>query len=254
MDQLVLNALKGIPLVEPGDDIAELIYKAILVNKIQVDEGDIFVIAQKIISKSENRYVYLNKITPSSEAVLLGRQTKKDPRLVEVILRESNKVVRSRVGVIVVENKLGFVHANAGIDRSNIESNDNNPKVLLLPEFPDESALTLKTALDLKFKENIGIIINDSAGRAWRNGTTGIAIGSSGVMTLSDLRGKKDLYGRSLEVTQIGLGDEVASAASILMGQADEGLPVILVKGFKVPKLDQSAKELLREANQDLFR
>ncbi|MDG2061514.1 MAG: coenzyme F420-0:L-glutamate ligase [SAR86 cluster bacterium] len=254
MNDLILKSLESIPLIEPGDDLPQIIYDSIVKLSLDIQDGDIFVIAQKVVSKSENRYVYLNEVKPSIEAIALSKETKKDPRLVQVILQESERVVRTREGVIVVENKLGFVHANAGIDRSNIDSLDNNPKVLLLPKDPDKSAEDIRLSLEKKLHVKLGVIINDSAGRAWRNGTTGIAIGSSGVLTLSDLRGKKDLYGRLLEVTQIGLGDELASSASILMGQADEGLPVVLIKGLMLPTVEQSAKELLRLADQDLFR
>ena len=156
--------------------------------------------------------------------------------------------------VIVVENKLGFVHANAGIDRSNIDSNANNPMVLLLPENPDLSAEGIRKDLSRLLKKPIGIIINDSAGRAWRNGIVGIAIGSSGVTALTDLRGQKDLYGKVLEVTEVGLADELASAASILMGQGDEGLPVVLIKGLQLGEDKEGSQILIRPVEDDLFR
>lgn len=254
LKNLSLIALDGIPLIAPKDSIPLIIKDAVVNNKLSVNDGDIFVIAQKIISKSENRFVYLNDISPSSEAVNLSLKTQKDPRLVQIILDESIRVVRSRIGVIVVENKIGLVHANAGIDKSNIDSQDSNPKVLLLPINPDSSAKKIKNDLDKIYNCSVGVIINDSSGRAWRNGTTGIAIGSSGALTLSDLRGHKDLYGRPLEITQIGIGDEIASAASILMGQADEGLPVVLIKGLANLETHQKANDLIREPNQDLFR
>tara|TARA_Y100000588_G_scaffold18051_1_gene18659 strand:+ start:1785 stop:2549 length:765 start_codon:yes stop_codon:yes gene_type:complete len=252
--KLDLIALDNIPLISPGDKLADVIFKSINKSELIIDEGDILVLAQKIVSKAEDRYVSLNKITPSGEAELLAKKTAKDPRLVELILQESKEVVRYRKGVIVVENKLGFVHANAGIDRSNIDSNANNPMVLLLPENPDLSAEGIRKDLSRLLKKSIGIIINDSAGRAWRNGIVGIAIGSSGVTALTDLRGQKDLYGKVLEVTEVGLADELASAASILMGQGDEGLPVVLIKGLQLGEDKEGSQILIRPVEDDLFR
>ena len=254
MKKLNLIALDNIPLISPGDRLADVIFHSMNTSEVTIDEGDILVLAQKIVSKAENRYVSLNKIIPSDKANLLARKTAKDPRLVELILQESKEVVRHRKGVIVVENKLGFVHANAGIDRSNIDSNANDPKVLLLPENPDLSAEVIRKDLSLLLKKSIGIIINDSAGRAWRNGIVGIAIGSSGVTALTDLRGQKDLYGKVLEVTEVGLADELASAASILMGQGDEGLPVVLIKGLQLGEDKEGSQILIRPVEDDLFR
>ena len=249
-----LTAVDNIPLVSPNDNIAKIIFSAVKTEKIKVEEGDIFVIAQKIVSKAENRYEFLNKIIPSKESIDLAKKTDKDARLVELILRESKKVVRYRKGVIVVEHKLGFIHANAGIDRSNIDTDSTNPKVLLLPENPDRSASNLKKDLSRLFNRSVGVIINDSAGRAWRNGIVGIGIGSSGVTVLSDLRGKKDLYERTLEITEVGMTDELASAASILMGQANEGLPVIIVNGLIPSQDNRGANALIRSEKDDLFR
>ena len=254
MNNLELIALEGIPLVEPGDDIADIIFSSLEKHQFKLRDGDVFVIAQKIISKSENRYAYLNQINPTSEALRLSKETNKDPKLVQLILNESTKVVRNRKGVIVVEHKLGFVHANAGIDKSNIKSEKENPRVLLLPKDPDLSALKIKEKIMKRTNFKIGIIINDSSGRAWRNGIVGIAIGSSGVDVLLDLRGHKDLYGNSLEVTEVGKADEIASAASLLMGQANQAFPVVLVKGLSVSDDKRDAKALLRDPSEDLFR
>ena len=254
MNNLELIALEGIPLVEPGVDIADIIFSSLEEHKFKLKDGDVFVIAQKIISKSENRYAYLNQINPTSEALHLSKETNKDPKLVQLILNESTKVVRNRKGVIVVEHKLGFVHANAGIDKSNIKSEKENPRVLLLPKDPDLSALKIKEKIMKRTNFKIGIIINDSSGRAWRNGIVGIAIGSSGVDVLLDLRGHKDLYGNSLEVTEVGKADEIASAASLLMGQANEAFPVVLVRGLAVSDDKRDAKALLRDPSEDLFR
>ena len=254
MRQLNIFALEKIPLISPGDNLAKIIFTALKKSKLVIQDGDVFVIAQKIVSKAENRYVTLSEILPSKKASVLAQKTDKDPRLVELILRESKKVVRFRKGVIVVEHKLGFIHANAGIDRSNIESDSLNPRVLLLPKNPDLSAQQLQKELSKFLRKKVGVIINDSTGRAWRNGIVGIAIGCSGVSVLSDLRGQKDLYGRTLEVTEVGIADELASSASILMGQSNEGLPVVIIQGLKLSKDKRGSKALLRLAKDDLFR
>lgn len=254
MKNLQLIAIEGIPLIEPGDNLAKIIIQAVKEQKIKLKSGDILVIAQKIVSKSENRYAYLKEVIPSSEAFRIAKKTEKDPKLVQLILNESARVIRYKKGLMVVENKLGFVHANAGIDKSNIEINNDNPKVLLLPKNPDGSALSIKKGIFRKIELNLGIIINDSSGRAWRKGIVGIAIGSSGVEALSDLRGKTDLYGNTLEITEVGKADEIASAASLLMGQADEGFPVILVKGITASNEVSDVKSLLRDRSEDLFR
>ena len=254
MKNLQLIAIEGIPLIEPGDNLVKIIIQAVKEQKIKLKSGDILVIAQKIVSKSENRYAYLKEVIPSSEAFRIAKKTEKDPKLVQLILNESARVIRYKKGLMVVENKLGFVHANAGIDKSNIEINNDNPKVLLLPKNPDGSALSIKKGIFRKIELNLGIIINDSSGRAWRKGIVGIAIGSSGVEALSDLRGKTDLYGNTLEITEVGKADEIASAASLLMGQADEGFPVILVKGVTASNEVSDVKSLLRDRSEDLFR
>ena len=254
MRQLNIFALEKIPLIIPGDNLAKIIFNALKKSKLVIQDGDVFVIAQKIVSKAENRYVTLSEILPSKKASVLAQKTDKDPRLVELILRESKKIVRFRKGVIVVEHKLGFIHANAGIDRSNIESDSLNPRVLLLPKNPDLSAQQLQKELSKFLRKKVGIIINDSSGRAWRNGIVGIAIGCSGVSVLSDLRGQKDLYGKTLEVTEVGIADELASSASILMGQSNEGLPVVIIQGLKLSNDKRGSKALLRLAKDDLFR
>ena len=254
MKKIELIALEDIPLINQGDNLVEIILKALEKNKVSLNDGDILVIAQKIISKSEGRYAFLNEISPSQEAKDLANKTDKDPRLVQLILNESKEVIRYRKGVIVVENNLGLIHANAGIDRSNLESDNDNPRVLLLPVDPDKSATEIKIEVLKQTEIKIGVIINDSSGRAWRNGIVGIAIGSSGAEVLSDLRGESDLFGNTLEVTEVGIADEIASAASLLMGQGKEGLPVILVKGMKKSSDMNNAKALIRKASEDLFR
>ena len=254
MKNLELLAIENIPLIEPGDDLVSILIQTIKEEKIKLRRGDILVNAQKVVSKSENRYVYLNDETPSSEAIRIAKNSDKDPKLVQLILNESIKVIRQGRGVIVVENKLGFIHANAGIDKSNIESDTDNPKVLLLPKDPDNSALKIKEEIFRQTELKVGIIINDSSGRAWRKGIVGIAIGSSGVEVLLNLRGQKDLYGNALEITEVGRVDEIASAASLLMGQANEGLPVIIVRGIPETSKVNNVKSILRDKSEDLFR
>jgi coenzyme F420-0:L-glutamate ligase/coenzyme F420-1:gamma-L-glutamate ligase len=215
----------------------------------------VIVLAQKIVSKAENRYRDLQTITPSAKAEKYAAETGKDARLVELILQESQRVLRHRFGSMVVEHKLGFVHANAGIDQSNLPDNTQSQKALLLPENPDASAQRLRTTLQTQHGVTIAVVINDSFGRAWRLGTCGIAIGVAGFEPLLDLRGAPDLFGRTLEITQVGIGDEIAAAASLLMGQADESVPVVIVRGLQLPVQETaSVQSLLRKPHEDLFR
>lgn len=210
------------------------------------------VLAQKIVSKSEDRIVSLDRVTPSARAVELGKAVLKDPRLVELILRESKEVLRAVPNVLIVEHRLGFVMANAGIDHSNVEGDED--QVLLLPADPDGSARRLRD----RFKEiagvEVGVIINDSWGRAWRMGTTGAAIGVAGVPALVDMRGLPDLNGRILRVTEVAHADEIAAAASLVMGQSNEGQPAVIVRGLGPPARDGNGQELVRPKKMDLFR
>jgi coenzyme F420-0:L-glutamate ligase/coenzyme F420-1:gamma-L-glutamate ligase len=224
--------------------------------KITLQDGDILVLAQKIVSKVEDRWVNLNTIHPSSKANELGNQIQKDPRIIELILRESNNIIRTRVGTIIVEHRLGFICANAGIDHSNVvgEGKLKEEWVLLLPEKPDESAQMIRKKLEAKSGAKLGVMIIDSHGRAWREGVVGVAIGLSGLPGLIDMRGKSDLFGYTLKITTIGAADELAAAASLVMGQADEATPIIHVRGFPYPLRDGNLKELLRPKEEDLFR
>jgi len=249
---LELLALPGIPLIREGDDLAALIIAAL--GDRQLQNGDVIVVAQKIVSKAEGRTVDLATVEPSVEAVELGQDVGKDPRLVEVILRESTRVVRSRPNLIIVEHRLGFIMANAGVDQSNVAPADGVHRVLLLPRDPDASAEALREALAQRFDATIGVIISDSFGRAWRRGTCGIAIGAAGLPSLIDLRGQPDLFGRTLEVSIIGFADEIAAAASLLQGQAAEAQPVVLVRGLAWSAPVAPAAELVRPAAEDLFR
>lgn len=253
---LVITPLMRFPMIEPGDDLSSEILSCLEDNNLPLVENDILVITQKVVSKAENRFVDLSTITPSEKAIKLGLQTEKDPRLVEVILRESNEVVRFRKGSLIVEHKLGFICASAGIDHSNIRSGskENNQSVLLLPVDPSASAMKIRDAVFSKYGKNIGVLIIDSQGRAWRNGVVGMSIGLSGIPALIDERGWKDLYGSTLEITIVGVVDELAAAASLMMGQANEGTPVVHVRGFPYKLEEGNFNDLLRSKETDLFR
>jgi coenzyme F420-0:L-glutamate ligase/coenzyme F420-1:gamma-L-glutamate ligase len=252
---LNLTALAEFPLVHAGDDLAGLILAALEANRISLAGGDILILAQKIVSKSEGRLVDLAGVTPSERAASLARQCGKDPRFVEAVLRESREVLRARPGLLVVEHRLGFVCANAGVDRSNVGDVEGEGEwVLLLPEDPDASCRRIRDRLRESSGAAVGVIINDSHGRAWRNGIVGAAIGVAGLPALVDLRGRMDLFEYQLQITQVAAADELASAASLLMGQADEALPVVHARGFPYPLRDSSTAELIRPKEQDAFR
>lgn len=249
-----LFALPGFPLVEPGDDLAGQLVAALRQGGVGLVEGDVLVIAQKVVSKAEGRYVELDDITPGERAREIARTTGKDPRHVEVVLQESDEVVKVGPHVVVAAHKLGFVMANAGIDESNIPHGSGSGRVLLLPRNPDGSAAELKRRLDCEFGVAIGIVINDSFGRPWRNGVVGVALGAAGVPSLVDRVGALDLFGRAMKVTEIGLADELAAAGSLLMGQAAEGTPVVLVRGLRIEAPSRPAAALVRSRERDMFR
>ncbi len=253
---MTLTAVPGLPLIQAGDDLAALIQAGLERAGLPLEDGDVLVVAQKIVSKAEGRRVNLAEVTPSERAVTLARPGEKDPRVVEVVLRESRRVVRAERGVLIVEHRLGFVCANAGVDHSNVagEGGRGGEWVLLLPEDPDASARLLRERLEAWSGKRLGVLVIDSHGRAWRMGTVGVAIGVSGFPALLDLRGREDLFGYHLRITQVGLADEIASAASALMGQADERRPVIHVRGMPYPLREGSVAELIRPAEEDLFR
>ena len=253
---LKLVTLADFPMIQKGDNLADIIHNTLIVNQINLQDGDVLVIAQKVISKAEGRKVDLQSVEVSVEANELAKKAEKDPRIVELILRESNKVLRHRPGLIVAEHKLGFVCANAGIDRSNVKQGEvsEDESVLLLPKDPDRSAREIRLSLEKTWDQSVGVLIIDSHGRAWRNGTVGISIGFSGLPGIVDLRGEPDLFGYDLKVTQIAVVDELAAAASLMMGQADEGLPVVHVRGFPYPFRDGSFEEIPRDLEKDLFR
>lgn len=253
---LTLTPIPGIPFIKVGDDLSAMILQALSETEIALQDGDIFVLAQKIVSKAEGRLINLVSITPSAKAIELAGQVDKDPRLVELILSESKEVLRARPGTIIVEHRLGFICANAGIDHSNVagQGNEKEEYVLLLPVNPDASAQAIRNSLEKASGVSLGVMIIDSHGRAWRLGTVGVAIGISGVPGLVDLRGRRDLFDYELRITQVGAGDELAAAASLMMGQAAEGTPVVHVRGFPYPLRPSSLNELIRPKEQDLFR
>jgi coenzyme F420-0:L-glutamate ligase/coenzyme F420-1:gamma-L-glutamate ligase len=249
---VTLTALSGIPAIRPGDDIAAILTEALTVSRRELHDGDMLVVTHKIISKAEDRYRSLADVTPSARARALAEETGKDAAMVEVILSESRQVLRSRPELIITEHRLGLVMANAGIDQSNIDGDGG--RVLLLPEDPDGSAASLRDAFRARLGVDIAVVVSDSVGRAWRNGVVGLAIGAAGIPALQDLRGRSDLDGRPLKVTQVGLADEVASAAELLMGEADEGIPAVLVQGVRWRESPVAAAALIRDPGQDLFR
>jgi coenzyme F420-0:L-glutamate ligase/coenzyme F420-1:gamma-L-glutamate ligase len=253
---LSLIPLKSLPLINPGDDLSGIIADTLVRNDLTLQDDDILVIAQKIVSKAEDRLVNLSTVTPSKTALHYAEITEKDPRLIELILSESQEVVRARKGLIVVEHRLGFISANAGIDHSNVSGSwgDAEDWVLLLPLNPDASAARLRKQLQSLFKCRLGVLIIDSHGRAWRNGTIGMTIGLSGLPGLVDLRGEVDLFDYRLRATIVAVSDELAAGASLVMGQAREGTPVVLARGFPYPLRESSLSELIRSKEFDLFR
>jgi coenzyme F420-0:L-glutamate ligase / coenzyme F420-1:gamma-L-glutamate ligase len=251
---LLLTALDGIPTVTSGADLPMLISVAAERTGLTLRNDDLLVVAQKIVSKAEGRLVRLPDVQPSERARELARRCEKDPRLVEIILQESSAVLRIRPGAIIVANRLGLVLANAGIDASNVEAPADEEAVLLLPADPDASAERIRAGLQRINGVDLAVIINDSFGRAWRLGTVGTAIGVAGCPGLLDLRGSPDRNGRALRTTEVGIADELAAAASILMGQAAEGRPVVHIRGMNFMRHDGNAAELIRPAYMDMFR
>ena len=269
---LTITPLPDIPMIQTGDDLAAIILQAVEKAGLGLADGDILVVAQKVVSKTEGRWVNLATVTPSARAVELAEQSQKDARVVELILGESREVLRVRPGSIIVEHRLGFVCASAGIDHSNVagegaqaasgegaqaassEGAQAEEWVLLLPEDPTASAQALRQRFEAASGKHLGVMIIDSHGRAWRLGVVGVAIGFAGLPGLVDLRGQPDLFGYTLRITLVGAADELAAAASLVMGQAAEGTPVVHVRGFPYPLREGSLQELLRPKEQDMFR
>lgn len=253
-NRVEIIGLTGVPMVQPGDDLAALAISALVDAAIAPAPGDVLVVAQKIVSKAENRFVDVASVTPSDAARKLAEETKKDAHFCEVVLSESKRVVRRRENLIIAEHQHGWVMANAGIDHSNVAPGDGHERVLLLPVDPDASARALREELVASYGVPIAVIISDSFGRPFRRGTVGIALGSAGLPALIDWRGHPDLFGRPLEVTETGFADEIAAAASLVMGQADEAVPIVLVRGLSWTAPDADAAALVRPPEHDLFR
>ena len=252
--ELTLRALDGVPMVKAGDDLAAIILDALSASGQSLRDGDVVVLAQKIVSKAEGRMVELSGIAPSAKAIEIAAQSDKDPRVVELILQESDEILRVRPGAVIVGHRLGFVAANAGIDQSNIGNGPEDDRVLLLPLDPDGTCARLRGELKARAGVDVVVMIIDSIGRAWRNGTVGTAIGLSGMAGLLDLRTKPDMFGRPLKTSELGLADELASAASLIMGQASEGRPIVLARGVPYARREGNAHELIRPKEIDLFR
>ena len=252
--QVTITGLRGVPLVGAGDDLAAIALAAYRDSDLLPEDGDVLVVAQKIVSKSEGRLVDVAAVAPSPEAVALAREVDKDPRLVEVILSESRRIVRHRPNLVIAEHRRGWVMANAGIDHSNVAPDSGGELVLLLPLDPDASAAALRDGLAAATGKRLAVIISDSFGRPFRRGTVGIALGAAGLPAVIDWRGQPDLFGRKLEVTETGFADEIAAAASLVMGQADEATPIALVRGLSWSAPEVPAAELIRPPEHDLFR
>ena len=250
--RLELFALPGLPMVREGDDLPALILAGLDRAGQVLRDRDVVVVAQKIVSKAEGRMVDLGDVVPSARAIALAAEVGKDPRIVEVVMSESTKVVRSRPNLMIMQHRLGFVMANAGVDQSNVAESDGGHRALLLPLDPDGSARAIRAALEAQ--ANVGVIISDSFGRPWRRGTAGVAIGSAGIPSVIDLRGQLDLFGRKLEVSIIGFADEIAAAASLLQGQAAEAQPVVVLRGLTWTAPDTPVAEVIRPAEEDLFQ
>ncbi len=254
MTEVSLTAVPHIPEIHPGDNLADILLNALDAANIKLADGDVLAVAQKIVSKAENRLVRLADVSPGPQAQEVAALTEKDPRLVELILQESESISRMKAGVLVTRHRLGFTSANAGIDRSNVGRQAGEEMVLLLPMAPDASAEALRQAVQQQTGAAVGVIITDSHGRPFRLGTVGVAIGVAGLVALWDRRGEADRDGHILQYTDVGVADEIAAAAGLVMGQGSEGRPVVLVRGLKLPPQTGRASDLIRPAALDLYR
>lgn len=251
---LALYPLMDFPRIVPGDNLGAIMVSSLRENDLLPGPGDVLIVAQKVVSKAEGRYMRLSDVVAGSRAQEIAALAGKDPRVVELILRESRSVLRVVPGIIIVEHRLGYIHANAGIDSSNLPQDSEDPQVLLLPEDPDGSARYLQRSLEEAFGAQVPVIINDSMGRAWRKGTVGLAIGAVGMTPLHNQVGEKDLYDNILQATETAIIDELAAAASLVMGQAAEGRPAVLARGVDFTPSAQGFAGVLREPQMDLFR
>jgi coenzyme F420-0:L-glutamate ligase/coenzyme F420-1:gamma-L-glutamate ligase len=253
MREVQLLGLSSAREIRAGDDLIRWVQGMCVEAAVTPRAGDALVLAQKVVSKSEGRIVRLDTVSPSGEARQLAKTTGKDPRIVELILGESIAVVRATPFVLIVRHRTGVVLANAGIDRSNVKQEGEGESVLLWPQDPDASALRLHRAASVTFGVRLPVIINDSLGRAWRRGTIGTAIGAAGLPCLLDMRGEQDRHGFKLQTTEVGAADEIAAAASIVMGQAAEGIAAVLVRGIVPASCEGRAADLIRSEREDLF-
>lgn len=245
----MLIPIHGIPLIRPGDDLVKIILGRLRAGHLSLTSGDILVLTQKIVSKAEGAIADLDSSLPSAKALKLARSCDKDARLVELILQQSAKVLRQRAGVLITKHRRGWVCANAGIDFSNMPGN----YVSLLPKDPDRTARDIRKRIRRLISADVAVLIIDSHGRAFRKGAIGVAVGCAGITALKDMRGRRDLFHYRLRSTEIALADELASAASLLMGQANEGIPAVVIRGLKYRKNSQPAKDLIRPEAEDLF-
>lgn len=251
---VTLTAVPNLPHFEPGDDLVGALLRGVEEAGIELVSGDVLVVAQKVVSKVEGRLVDLRTVQPEERALALARETGKDARLVELILQESEQVSRTGPNLIIVRHRLGFTSANAGIDRSNVRAGESGEEwALLLPEDPDRSAAQLREQIGAALGVEIGVIISDSHGRPFRLGTVGVAIGVAGLPALWDRRGEQDLFGLELQHTDVAVADEIAAAAGLLMGQAGEGLPAVVVRGLQLPATEGTARDLVRSREKDLY-
>jgi coenzyme F420-0:L-glutamate ligase/coenzyme F420-1:gamma-L-glutamate ligase len=257
MAQLLLRALPSVPIARPGDDVAALVAAGLRAAELTLADGDVLVVTSKLLSRAEDRFVDVQHVTPSPRAHELADVTGKDPRLVELVLGEAQAVSRVKKNVLIVRHRLGFVTANAGIDFSNAQPPDappgSGPWALLLPRDPDASAEQLRQRLERASNAAVGIIITDSHGRPFRLGTVAVAIGVAGMAPLRDWRGQRDLFGRALETTLTAVADQVAAAAELVAGQADEGHAVVHVRGLRFAPGTHAATELVRPSDEDLY-
>jgi len=254
MSGISLTAVPHIPEVHPGNNLTGILLTALASSSLQLQDGDVVAIAQKIVSKAEGRFVNLVEVVPSTRAQEVAQQTDKDPRLVELILQESEEISRMKPGVLVTRHRLGFTSANAGIDRSNVGHDEADETVLLLPIDPDASANMIKDAIYNELGVTVGVVITDSHGRPFRLGTVGIAIGVAGIPALWDRRGEPDRDGHILQYTDVGVADEIAAAAGLIMGQGSEGRPVVIVRGLNLPLQNGRSSDLIRPKEMDLYR
>ena len=253
MNHLSIRALEEFPLINPGDNLSSIILDSIEDNDITIDDGDVILLAQKIVSKSENRFQNLSEINPSEKAKKLGKSLSRDPSFIQLILDESNEILSTEKNVIIVEHKLGYININAGIDRSNISK--NNDLVLLLPENPKKSANDIQAEINTQIDKNISVIITDSITRPYRSGVTNFAIASSNIQSLIDLKGEEDIFGNKLHATEIAIADELAAAAGLLMGQGNDMKPVVIIKGFDRSNYSvNNAYDLIVNKDEDLYR